>query len=474
MARGRDRIAVGARVMLRQALDRTLLLMRDEVHESVSDDELIAALCQTRVALIADGTNIGSHSAQTAFVTAAILMARSGHEVHLVCPPAALARSQPPLGRGDLVEELARVGHDLLPERAFGIDAPAGKFDLAIALGDSAIPVRAVRQVRLNAGSWSGRLTDANATGLWDGGWWPVGGMAAAGLAAGEAFKTAMRKLAHVARNSWRMQTVFAPATNVAFALAPADTPLVRQIGRFDCVSGGAIVNTILYALARLPGVEGRARVIEPDTADVSNLNRYMLLLRSRLKEPKAVDLAAVLTGSGLTIVPVPKRYEESELSLLLPLASSVLVGVDDIPTRWLVQRADPAWLGVGATTHWSAMASFHAQGMGCAECLHPVDDPGIAPIPTVAFVSFWAGLLTAAYFLRHRAGLTIPVDEQQIYLTAIRPEQPSWSGISQRAGCPSCAALQRAVRRGVRSRVSTGRSNFFTDGFPVCSTGAD
>lgn len=204
--------------------------------------------------------------------------------------------------------------------------------------------------------------------------------------------------------------------------------------------SGGAI-NAILYALARLPGVEGRARVIEPDTADLTDLNRYIFC-------SKANDLAAVLAGSGLTIVPVPSRYELTELSSLLQLAASVLVGVDDIPTRWLVQRAGPDWLGVGATTHWSAMASFHAEGLGCAECLHPEDDPGNAPISTVAFMSFWAGLLTATYFLRHRAGQAIPVDKQQIYLTALGPEHPSWSVVPQRPGCPSCAALHAPVHR--------------------------
>jgi hypothetical protein len=173
---------------LRDVLDRTLLLMRDEVHESVSDDELVAALSGTRVALIADGANIGSHSAQTAFVTAALLMARSGHDVHLVCPPVALAGPQPPLGRGELVEELARVGHDLLPGRAFATGAPAREIDLAIALGNSEIPVRAARQLRLNASSWSGCLCDRSSMDIWDGDWWPLGGMAAAGLAAGEAF----------------------------------------------------------------------------------------------------------------------------------------------------------------------------------------------------------------------------------------------------------------------------------------------
>src|SRR5690348_4752153 len=100
---------------LRDALDRTLLLMRDEVHDTVTDDELIAAVTGLRVALIADADNIASHSAQTAFVTAAMLMARSGHHVHVVCPPVTLVGPQPPLGRGDLVEELARVGADMLP-----------------------------------------------------------------------------------------------------------------------------------------------------------------------------------------------------------------------------------------------------------------------------------------------------------------------------------------------------------------------
>lgn len=427
----------------REALDRTLRLMRDEVHETVTDDELLAALMGTRVALIADGANIASHSAQTAFVTAAMLMARSGHRVHLVCPPVALVGPQPPLARGELVEELALAGPDLLPHYAFDIGAPADEVDIAIALGNSKISVRAARHVRLNASPWSGLLGDEATGDIWDGGWSPLGGMAAAALATAEAFKTSMRTLAHAARNPSRMETVFASASNVAFALAPEGTPQVRQLGTFDCVSGGAIINAVLYALARVPGVEGRARVIEPDTADVSNLNRYMLLRRSQLTRPKADDLAAVLSGSGLTITPVRRRYEPSELPSLLPLAASVLVGVDDIPTRWLVQRAGPGWLGVGATTHWSAMASFHAEGLGCAECLHPADDPGNAPIPTVAFVSFWAGLLTASYFLQHRAGQAIPVSEQQIYLTALRPEHPSRSAVPQRRGCPSCAALR-------------------------------
>ena len=274
----------------------------------------------------------------------------------------------------------------------------------------------------------------------WDGGRWPIGGMAAAGLAAGEAFKIAMRKLQHVARNPGRMVSVFADTDELTFSVAPADTPFCNELGNFDCVSGGAIINAALYALARIPGVSGRGRIIEPDTSGLSNLNRYMLLLRSQLERSKTHDLAELLS-KALTLEPIAARYEPDLLNSIAPLAGAVLVGVDDIPTRWAVQRAWPRLLVVGATTHWSAMASFHTEGLGCAQCLHAEDDPSDAPIPTVAFVSFWAGLLAAAYFLRHAAGQMVPPSDQQIYLTPLRAEHPYRANVPVRTDCPTCLA---------------------------------
>jgi hypothetical protein len=244
------------------------------------------------------------------------------------------------------------------------------------------------------------------------------------------------------------MLETFAPSKDVEFALAPSDTPATSALGAFDCVSGGAITQSALYVLSHLPGVRGQARVIEPDFADLSNLNRYMLLLRSHLGAQKAKDLEEMCAGTGLAIEPIPRRYEAKEVDAI-KLREVALVGADDIPSRWLVQRAKPVWLGVGATTHWSAMASFHAPDAGgCAQCLHPDDDLTDAPIPTVAFVSFWAGLLTAAYFLRHRSGVlsAAPLD-QQIYLTPVRPESPIWAIVPQRADCPTCAVTGAGVK---------------------------
>jgi len=429
---------------LRQALDRTLRLMWDELDAATPADTLITALTGTEVAIVADAVNLATHSAQTAYVTAALLMARSGHRVHLLAPDVSLMGAQPPLPPGRMIAGLLAVGGDLLPGITFSDTMPAGTIDLVVTLGDTKTPLRGREMISLNAGDWDGSLLSSRNATRWRAGEWPLGGMAAAAMAATEAFKIAMRKLERHARNPAMMMEMFAPSADVEFALAPAGTSITSELGEFDCVSGGAITQATLYALTRLPGLRGHARVIEPEFAELTNLNRYMLLLHSHLEAQKAEDLEEICAGTGLEIAPIPRRYEPKTAEAI-GLSEVVLVGVDDIPSRWLVQRAEPAWLSVGATTHWSAMASFHVPGAGgCAQCLHPDDDPTEDPIPTVAFVSFWAGLLTAAYFLRQRAGVlsAAPLD-QQIYITPCRPESPIWAIVPLRANCAACTSLE-------------------------------
>lgn len=423
---------------LRDALSRTLLLMRDEIREDADDDTLVGALTSTTVALVTDHANIASHSAQTAYVTAALMMARSGHSVHLVGPNTELLRLQPPLKAGRVIDQLALTGRDILPGVELQRGAPASMVDVALVLGDSPVSVDARRIVYLNSGPWSGGIT--NAPHRWTGGEWPIGAMAAAALGAAEAFKVSMRRLAHLFRNPDRISSVFADCGDLAFHVAPPNTVQCAQLGTVDCVSGGAIINAVLYAFARLPEAKGRFRIIEPECSDLSNLNRYMLFLRSAVGGLKVEDLAACCYGTGLQIESVDRRFDRSLMAEIAPMARSVLVGVDHIPSRWAVQEFNPEWLVVGATTHWSAMASFHTQGLGCAQCLHPTDDENVGLIPTVAFVSFWSGLLCTAYLLRHCSRDYLPVTEQQIYLTALRAENPVWSAVPVRPECPTCS----------------------------------
>lgn len=154
-------------------------------------------------------------------------------------------------------------------------------------------------------------------------------------------------------------------------------------------------------------------------------------------------DLFTLREGD-LHFRPVRLRYEAATKTQILPLAATVIVGVDDIPSRWLVQEAMPQLLIVGATTHWGAMASFHCKGLGCTRCLHDRDAMAEPIIATTACVSFWAGLLTAAYLVRLASGERIPSLPQQTFMMPYRPENTFPSGVMVRSDCPICNPVGR------------------------------
>ncbi|HXA54003.1 MAG TPA: hypothetical protein VNV37_03920, partial [Solirubrobacteraceae bacterium] len=206
-----------------------------------------------------------------------------------------------------------------------------------------------------------------------------------------------------------------------------------------------AIANAILFSLSRIPNATGVTRILEDTSSDHSNLNRYQLLRRSEVGEWKVKALQQADLGK-LRVTGSPVRYDERSRARVGTLAPVVLVGVDHIPTRWFIQTQHDGWLAIGATTHWSAMASFHHPENACAMCLHPHDDPTDTLVPTVAFVSFWSGLLAAAYFARRAAGEQIALAEQQVFLTPLRPESAWKAPVSRRLGCPICGEREARV----------------------------
>jgi hypothetical protein len=422
----------------RESLDRTLRLMRDELRDGIGDGVLLQALTQTEVALCADRENLAGHAAQCAFVTAALLMARTGQRVYLLAPDVTLQGAQPPLQGRTLISALLEVGRDLLPGVEFTMQLPRYPVDLAVRLGDSRPTPVARRTISINATAWSAILASNTTASPWRESHWPMGAMGAGALAAGEAFKISMRRLARFARNSGAFDELFAFSENVRVELAHEGAPQPTDLGQFDAVSGGAIIQAALYCLGRIPSVTGSARILEYTGSDDSNLNRYMLLLRSQVGEPKLESLLRTEVG-GLRLTGCPVRYDADSLRRVGTLALAVLVGVDHVPTRWFVQSQHDGWLGIGATTHWNAMASFHDPQSACAMCLHPHDDAQDTLIPTVAFVSFWSGLFLACDFVRRAGGESLNWPTRQTFITPLRPESVWRAPVAFRRGCPLC-----------------------------------
>jgi len=418
--------------MLAETLNRTTLLMRTELVDGVDEDRLLAALTGVTVVISANAAVANTAAGRTAITTASLLMARSGHEVWVWCPDAVLAEPQPPMTGGTLHEAIIQVGNDLVPGRTIQVGMPKTPIHLNVVFGDGPEAI-ADHTVWLSASDWSATLTETSGP-VWSADTWPIGAMATASMAAAEAFKVAMRRLGDVARSPAAFDLQFGPTKSAHIDLASPETPRNSDLGEFDMVSGGAIANAALFTLLRIPGVSGDCRVLDDDDASLSNLNRNALLVRSAVGQSKVRDLARY--GQGLKIEPVHLRYQAG-----MSLRPIVLVGVDDIPSRWAAQSTNPAWLGVGATAGFSVQVSSHSPDTACAGCLHPVAGETTGPIPTVAFVSFWSGLLLAVRFLVHRAGVS--QSDRQTYFSALRSEGWLYAdlGVSARVDCPVLCA---------------------------------
>lgn len=221
------------------------------------------------------------------------------------------------------------------------------------------------------------------------------------------------------------------------------------QLGRVDCISGGALTNAALFTLARIQNVTGRRRVIEPQDGDLTNLQRYMLMRRSRCEISKARDLETQALG-GLEIEGIPLRYAATTRNTIGRLAPNVLVGVDDIPSRWAIQRDNPEWMAIAATQSFEVMTTFHKEGLACAGCAHSEHSDPDGPIPTVAFVSFFGGLMMAAMLEERIALGDISQDRQLTWFAPLQASrQPSQSHLEVNPYCPVHRELSPAKDAG-------------------------
>lgn len=390
-----------------EALDRTALLINgDFFDDTASAEAIVAGLLGTTVRIEADRENLSSHSGQTLLVTLASQLAMMGMGVELAIPAdIPLTEPQLPVQGTDLLSGLVAYAHDLIPGLRIG--QAMGPTDLTFLIGDTRAEHESA--LRISGDEWTCRVEPAaTSTGSRWRASWPLGALAGAGAAAPEALRVALQRIAD--SETLTLAPTYRYSTNRPVALDlsfPGCRPATLDMGRLDWISGGAITTAALYALLRFL-CTGEIRVIESDTVEISNLNRYPLMRRSHCGSLKAEVLASY-GRPGLTISAVPERFTSQTARTIGPLAPRVFVGVDHIPSRWVVQRAYPDWLCVGSTSHLFSLVSIHQPGDPCAGCLHPRDDDAPGLIPTISFVSFWAGLLQVRYLIASLHGYSAP-----------------------------------------------------------------
>lgn len=421
-----------------EQLSRTRLLLQTDF--GIADPAIVMrALFQPSILLVADQLIISTLAGQAAVSTAAMQCVRSGHSVYIDAPDAPLIGYQPPMSGRSFHEAIESIADQLIDGVSIKIGKPLIPADIAFAFGDhAATMVSARRVVSVGCTNWSGSICDAPRKARWTATQWPIGALVAATLVAAEAFKITGRVLLPLSNRAGEFAPSFAPLPEAEFRLCREDTPLCTDIGNVDFISAGAITNAALYALLRVPGIAGTGRAFDRDKSDQSNRNRNALLLRSAIGQAK-VELFASLS-KGFRIKPVPRHFEDGDLG---DIADRVIVGVDDIPTRWLLARAGVGWMGVGATTHFKAMSSVHYPLSGCAACLHPHDELQEGPIPTVAFSSFLAGLIVASELLAELGG-SPQFASRQTFVESLYPATIHRTNVPAIFNCPAHCPASR------------------------------
>jgi hypothetical protein len=394
-----ESVLLSHRAQLHEALDRTALLLRLDAFPGLGADrdaDLADVLRAVGVRVVADRANLASPSGQTALVTLVCQCAMLGLRIDLDVPDVRQLVSQPPLDANlPLGSALGAWTDALFPGCLSRVAVPL----LTFAIGDTAT-IRATGPVVHVTGAEDVAVLAGDRTGAtrWYGvgPWGPIGAGAAA---AAEAMRAAIPTLAAQLGQplphdiTWKPR----PFTPLRWQLPSPDG---RPVGPIDLVSAGAITHATLYTLLRVPGFAADLRAIDHDILARSNTNRYPLARAADLELAKVDQLADYATRA-VRIRGVRRRLDEDTLAALGDLAPKVLLGVDDIPTRWFIQRQKPAWVGVGATSHAFVVVSDHLPGHPCAGCVHPLDDGNpLEEIPTIGFVSLWAGLLLAGTLL--------------------------------------------------------------------------
>lgn len=382
-----------------EALSRTTRLINQEYFDGEADEEAITkGLLATTVRLVGDEANLTNRGGQAAFVTAFQLIARMGIGIELTVPEVELVAGIAPLRGGGLRAALLELGADLIPGAV--VREGRGSVDLTFVFGDARCSED--EAVYINVGNLECRLTKEKGERERLRADYPLGGLAAGAAAAAIALDAGLPRIAQAAGRdlSSRRRPSTGPPVEVDLGLLfPTVRPGVVELGRIDAISGGAVTNALVAVLEWLPGLVADMRILDDDVVDLSNLNRCPQFRRSDVGDAKTAVLSKA--GGGLfAVTGVEARLSEESRSEILPLAGRVAVGVDNSSSRWFVQQQWPDHLYVGATNNREAVLTTHHPGEPCAGCAHPDPvEPG-EMVPTISFVSFWAGLLQACALL--------------------------------------------------------------------------
>ncbi len=233
------------------------------------------------------------------------------------------------------------------------------------------------------------------------------------------------------------------------FALAevgPAGQRRLKEARVLLVGAGGLGSPAALYLAAAGVGTLG---IVDPDLADLSNLQRQILHGISQLGQRKTESARERLweLNPNVEVIPHPLRLTSANAPALLAGYQLVVDGSDNFPTRYLVNDAcilaGKPWV-YGAVDRWQGQVSvFGAPGGPCYRCLFR-EPPPAGLVPTCAQAGVLGavpgviGTLQAAEALKLILGVGHSLAGRLLIFDALELSFRE-VGLSRDPACPAC-----------------------------------
>lgn len=176
---------------------------------------------------------------------------------------------------------------------------------------------------------------------------------------------------------------------DLQFGAAPSGNPTLgpTDLGEAFLVGLGAIGNAAIWALARTPRLTGTLHLIDHETVDLSNLQRYVLATQESVEATKVAVAATAVAGTGLTSRLHEVRWGEFLRQRNEWQLDRVAVAVDSAEDRRAIQAALPRWIANAWTQPGDLGVSRHPSldPGACLACLYFPEGDGQSEEQVVA-----------------------------------------------------------------------------------------
>lgn len=207
----------------------------------------------------------------------------------------------------------------------------------------------------------------------------------------------------------------------------PLNPPLqLLDLGEVHLAGLGAIGNGAIWVLARMPMLQGVVHGVDKETADLGNLQRYVMTVQADVGQAKTLIAERAMIKTGLRLIPHSQRWGDYLRERQSWRLERVAIALDSWEDRCAIQASLPRWTVNAWTQPGDLGVSRHdfLSDDACVTCLYlpdkevPSDDIlvaqalGIPEAKDDIRVMLFTGAPINRAFIEHVAtALDVPVE---------------------------------------------------------------